>query len=672
VHGPDRPEAKEVLMPFPRSLTRAAVLACAVLFALPAFAFANGDTLCVGRGGADCDFAENLDMEAAIDIANNDAQKDTISVGAGTFTPANGQVKFTFDSLVDVVGAGSGSTTLQAPDPTNSGSAWTAYLVTTGSTIKDVKILQNDAAFYGLVLNSSTAERVVVVASDSRPVNNGKGVLFNSGASTLRNSTVTVPTGSGVGTHNDWAIWNAGTGPNTVDKVTATGDNAIVSNGGTTNVTSSTLTGHRVFVLNGSGTADIKDSVIRATVGSTTTAIGLWSQSNGSGISNLTTHAVTVVGGGLAGSQGVNVGVSACSNGTATATLNGTTVSGFAQDSIQDNPACVVAASCCPTTCPAATANQANLQWNFSHGEKNNSQLNDGCLGFNGFKTGSPGFVSSTSDLRPRQPSPLIDSGETTADAGGEVDFRGAPRVVDGDNSAGPRRDIGAYEYQRNAPTVTAAVTPATGPISQVFGFSASGQDADGEALNFIWTFDDGAFATSANIDHSFGALGPHSGEVQVIDPSGLSAKASAAVTVANPPPAATPTPVPTPVPDKTAPKVTVSGGSLTADKKGNVKLTIGCPATESAPCAISLVASSKKKIALKKGKKKKITSLGKGSGSVPNGKSATVTLKLTKSVLSYIKKKKKLPARFSVTAKDVAGNTNSVTVNITIKAPKK
>jgi cytochrome c5 len=638
------------------------MLACAALLALPAMASAASQTLCVGMNIAGCDFGD-LDLETALDIANNaPAEKDTIKIAPGTFTASSNQ--FVADSLVDIVGSGVNQTTLQAgASPT-----YTIYLVIAGSTIKDLTILQANSAPYGLVLLGSTGENLSIVARDDRPVNNGKGVYMNSGNSGLKNSTVTMPLG---GTHNDWAVWINTGGTNLLDNVTLTGDNAVVANSGNVTVNKSSLTGHRVYVVNGAGSATINNSVVKSTPGSTGTPMGLQNVSNGANVTTLTTNHVTVIGPG-AGQGLVTTQTSACANGSATTTLNSSTVSGFPQDSIQDAPSCANVGGSGATTCPAAVANSANVQLNYSHAENGNFSISDGCRGLDNFASGTPGFVSAT-DLRPRQPSPLIDKGTTTADSGGETDFRGAPRVVDGDGTGGARRDMGAYEYQRSAPTVSVGATPASGPVSTAFAFNANAADADGESLTYIWTFDDGSFSTASSLSKTFGSLGTHSAEVQVIDPSSLSAKATTTVNVTNPQPTATPTPTVVPTPkDTTAPKVTVKGGTLTVDKKGNVALTIGCPATETAPCQIGLAASSKKKIAFKKGKPKKIQKLGTGKGSVPNGKSAVVNLKLSKAAFAYLKKKKKLPARFSVTAKDAAGNTNSVTVNITLKAPKK
>ncbi len=59
---------------------------------------------------------------------------------------------------------------------------------------------------------------------------------------------------------------------------------------------------------------------------------------------------------------------------------------------------------------------------------------------------------------------------------------------------------------------------------------------------------------------------------------------------------------------------------------------------------------------------------LGKGSGSVPAGKSAKVTFTLSKKAYAYLKRKKKLPARLAVTASDAAGNSTKSSAKATFK----
>jgi hypothetical protein len=91
----------------------------------------------------------------------------------------------------------------------------------------------------------------------------------------------------------------------------------------------------------------------------------------------------------------------------------------------------------------------------------------------------APGFVDAASgDYRLRFDSPLVDAG--AAGAGGGPDLNGAPRLVDGAPPfTGPRRDIGAFEYQRATPDAVAS-GPATGRVGESLPFTAqSSSDPD-------------------------------------------------------------------------------------------------------------------------------------------------------------------------------------------------
>jgi hypothetical protein len=99
----------------------------------------------------------------------------------------------------------------------------------------------------------------------------------------------------------------------------------------------------------------------------------------------------------------------------------------------------------------------------------------------------APGFLdAATGDYRLRFDSPLVDAG--AAGPGVGPDLSGAIRFVDGAPPfTGPRRDIGAFEYQRAAPDAVAS-GPATGMIGESLPFTAqSSSDPDpGETLTYV------------------------------------------------------------------------------------------------------------------------------------------------------------------------------------------
>ncbi len=115
----------------------------------------------------------------------------------------------------------------------------------------------------------------------------------------------------------------------------------------------------------------------------------------------------------------------------------------------------------------------------------------------------------------------------------------GQTRIVDGAAPlSGPVRDIGAYEYQRQAPIAAVVAFPSAVEIGQPVTFESPGSgDLDGDPLSFAWAFDDGTTAAGAEATHAFASSGTHTGTLTVTDATGLSSTAAATVTVAEAPP---------------------------------------------------------------------------------------------------------------------------------------
>ncbi|MBI5311438.1 MAG: PKD domain-containing protein [Actinobacteria bacterium] len=145
-----------------------------------------------------------------------------------------------------------------------------------------------------------------------------------------------------------------------------------------------------------------------------------------------------------------------------------------------------------------------------------------------------PGFRDSAAgDYRLKPSSPLVDSGMVGEAIGsGERDLSGATRVVDGDGNGSVTVDLGAFEYQRSAPTVAASASSLPSRPGQPISFIATGSDTDGEILTFAWSFDDGASATGASTTHPFSTEGTHTATVTATDEAGDKASATVTVTV--------------------------------------------------------------------------------------------------------------------------------------------
>jgi hypothetical protein len=205
-----------------------------------------------------------------------------------------------------------------------------------------------------------------------------------------------------------------------------------------------------------------------------------------------------------------------------------------------------------------------------------------------------PGWVDEDAgDLRLRADSPLIDRGDPAPGAPPwDLDVDLLDRSVDGDGDGGARIDIGAFEYQRRAPSVTLE-GPAGGTAGQPLTFTAAGTDPDpGESPAFAWRVDGADTAEGPAFEHAFAEAGEHVVEVVATDPAGLTATASRTVTLGPAPPADPPATTP---PGSNPPPVVLPPPSVRAVitlprratlRRGRIRVTLRC---EGAPCAGTL-----------------------------------------------------------------------------------
>jgi hypothetical protein len=142
-----------------------------------------------------------------------------------------------------------------------------------------------------------------------------------------------------------------------------------------------------------------------------------------------------------------------------------------------------------------------------------------------------PGFAAG--GFQPAWSSPLIDAGDPeTSLAADATDLGGLQRLV------GAAVDIGAFEYQRRPPSVTAATVPQAPVGAPVpFGVTAAADPDPGDTLTFAWQFDDGASAAGPRVTHSFATPGAHTATVVAADPTGLTATSTVSLNVVARPP---------------------------------------------------------------------------------------------------------------------------------------
>ena len=137
--------------------------------------------------------------------------------------------------------------------------------------------------------------------------------------------------------------------------------------------------------------------------------------------------------------------------------------------------------------------------------------------------------------------------------------------------------------------------------------------------------------------------------------------------------PAKTANGCPPPPLDTTPPSVTIVGAkTLRATRKGVVSPRLLCPASEPGGCSgrVTLTTPAAKKATV--AAKKKPLELGKKAFQIAGGKSAKVTIKLSKKGLALLKKRKRLPVTAAIVARDPAGNQKTTKVQLKLTAPKR
>jgi hypothetical protein len=272
-------------------------------------------------------------------------------------------------------------------------------------------------------------------------------------------------------------------------------------------------------------------------------------------------------------------------------------------------------------------------------------------------RTDDPGFLGGAAPegRRLRYDSPLIDAGHPAPLTVPADDYASNSHVVDGNGDGTVRADLGAYEYQRTPPAVTATAAPDPAFAGDPIGWSASGTDADGDPLTYSWSWDDGATGSGASVSHAFTAVGTHSGTVTVIDPTGLRAQASASAGVAARPGGGGPGGGgEVASADRTPPAFSLGRGALRLTRRNRVVVPVSCAAREPEACAGTLTLVTNRRLG------RRVLTFGRARFSAAPGRTARVTVKVSKRKARLLRRKRRLSVRLSATARDRAGNQAS------------
>ena len=507
VRGPrsgDLPRMTTISRLLPAKAAACLTTACALLVlasSADAAVFCVDDPACPAGGEA------KESIQAAMTAANADALADTVRIGPGSWniTGLGGS------NPVEIVGAGMDATKLTL---TEDGIG--VYLADPASSLTGLTFHATLPKTEAIRLkNGADATDVAVTAPDSAIGTSGF-VLEGSG-SVLDGIVVDIPDGTG-------ASAVSGLGMGAVRDARITGPIGL------------------------SGNLDVRRTVVRASIGlrpfgatmqatnvlitrhprQTTNWFTGVTVSNGNNNQSAALAASNLTIDGRGSGQGIVVDSNSnqwVTGGIATATITGAIVRGVSQPIIRTGE---------------SDSETASLDISYSSYMAN--WINSGGPGVlvqgAGNHTGNPDprFVNPAAmDYRLRHDSPFLDAGRPTPLLGEEnPDLAGNERVRDSDGNGSAIRDIGAYEYQRLAPTAEFSVSPLPTLLGDPTAFDGSGStDPDGDPLAYAWAFGDGATGSGMKPAHVFGSTGSFPVTLEAIDPTGLSSTAAGTAEVA-------------------------------------------------------------------------------------------------------------------------------------------
>jgi len=489
-----------------KRLKRMAPLCGAViLLALATPGVASADTLCV-QPEASCTGPNTYPtVQAALDAANGNGAgvRDTVLLGAATYTE---NVTDVAGNEVDIVGAGTGQTTITAP------TGFGTTVLSLGDHLSTITALTIQLPPSG---NSNTglqlagdANGVAVTESSSNGYN--FGVELAAPGATLSGSTVTMSS-SGVAARSFTGA--------TIRDSRLSGAGGFQGYG--------TIRRTRISSINSAtilqGASTIENSILEALNGSGT-FVGVSAYSAFASFS-VELRNDTIVGGGGGGTLGVDINASGFfASPTVSAAVTNTIIRGTAIDlraELSDPQ-------------PGTPTAQISIQSSVFDPAKTETFGGGQILPGAGNINADPLFTDlAGGDLSLTHNSPAVDRGDNGFVPSGP-DLAGAQRVVDGDEDGDAIVDMGALEFSR-ATTITsleAVAIPAVAEPGEPVAFIADASDSGDAPLTFGWSFDDGATGEGNVEIRTFNEPGTHTGTATVQNPSGAQRSATASVRI--------------------------------------------------------------------------------------------------------------------------------------------
>ena len=500
-------------------MRRAAPAAAAALtLALPGVA--NAATMCVNNPGGACDQSFNASqLQDALTAAEGTAEDDTVRIAPGSYTRLGGfSFAATTSGAVEIEGAGASQTTLEATPDAGADDTLSVSAGDSAGAVRDLTISMPAAMSSGdrglALFNASTAERVTVEGETG--LDNARGVGLSD--SSFSEGTIALPLANGIR-----GLLAGGNSSVTDSDITAQSAIGHSDPNHTLAIVRARIEAESVGIGVDGGTITIEDSLID--LGSFPNSAGLSASNQNPGVTPMAIDArhLTIVGGGTG-----SLGLQAIGDNPSQPTNQGENATVTLRDSVISGPPT-------PISVLADNGESATVTTEFSNYDPAGNVVNNdhnppgGATGTavltqTNQTNFAPGFLNpAAGNYRPVIGSALIDAGNP-AGGGPALDLDRSPRVLDGDGTGSPRRDIGAYELDDlvgPSASVTAGPSGPTGDATPTFEFASSEPGS-----SFVCRIDGGPFAPCSGPGDSHTAPaalddGSHRFEVRPTDPTG-------------------------------------------------------------------------------------------------------------------------------------------------------
>ncbi|HEY7257354.1 MAG TPA: PKD domain-containing protein [Solirubrobacterales bacterium] len=438
-----------------------------------------------------------VSLKTAVAAADEDAAADTVRIGPGEFVTET----VTSGKEVDIVGAGHEATQIVA-DPT--ASELLSLQGSAGSSVSSLglRLTKNDGL--ALRLGEGADAGDISVAAPSA-LTSMTGVFAEDAGTEIARTDVHL-------------------GPDLSSEAIDAGDQVVVTDsqlqagiglaaGGGPAIARRLRVRAGIGIYPFGGILTVRDSVVEPDPESSFFNGAYINSSNGlpETQGGLVAVNVTIVGDGRSGSRGVEVNGN---EGDSFATLFDSIVAGvetslFRSEQVGDDVDITVRYS----SFDASTMSLAGA--------------GTGSDAFQGNLDDAPdsGFVEpARGDYRLRADSVLIDRGSPVPPTD-ESDYRGLPRVRDGNGDGSSIADIGAYEYQRVPPSPAFTFAPAAPLFGDLVTYDGTASaDIDGDPISLTWTLGDGTAASGALAARAYALPGAYLATLTATDVTGLGA----------------------------------------------------------------------------------------------------------------------------------------------------